>query len=60
VIPVRVLIVGAGLIAYGCVYSALKEGNKVFVADHNTEFGLPNVWPSLLHNRDNIPLNFAT
>ena len=59
-IPVRVLIVGAGLIAYGCVYSALKEGNKVFVADHNTEFGLPNVWPSLLHNRDNIPLNFAT
>ena len=59
-ISIRILIVGAGLIAYGCVFSALKEGNKVFVADHSTEFGLPNVWPSLLHNRENIPLNFET
>jgi len=60
VILVKILIVGAGLIAYGCAYSALKEGNKVFVADHSTEFGLPNVWPSLLHDRNNIPLNFET
>ena len=59
-IPIRVLIVGAGLIAYGCAYSALKEGYSVFIADHTTEFGLPNVWPSLLKNKENIPLNFET
>lgn len=59
-IPIRVLIVGAGLIAYGCAYSALKEGCSVFIADHTTEFGLPNVWPSLLKNKENIPLNFET
>ena len=57
---IRVLIVGAGLIAYGCAYSAIKEGFKVFIADHSTEFGLPNVWPSLLFNRENIPLDFKT
>ena len=59
-IPIRILIVGAGLIAYGCTYSALKEGYRVFIADHSTEFGLPNIWPSLLHNRQDIPLNFET
>ena len=59
-ISIRILIVGAGLIAYGCAYSALKDGYKVFIADHSTEFGLPNLWPSLLHNRQNIPLNFET
>ena len=59
-ILIRILIVGAGLIAYGCAYGALKEGFKVYIADHSTEFGLPNIWPSLLHHRDNIPLNFET
>ena len=59
-IPIRILIVGAGLIAYGCTYSALKDGYTVFIADHSTEFGLPNVWPSLIENRQNIPLNFET
>ena len=38
----------------------MNNGYKVFIADHSIEFGLPNVWPSLLHNRDNIPLNFET
>ena len=51
---------GAGLVAYGCAYSALKEGSEVFIADHATEFGLPNVWPSLVENRKTIPLNFET
>lgn len=59
-ITIRVLIVGAGLVAYGCAYSALKEGCTVFIADHSTEFGLPNVWPSLIKNKENIPLNFET
>ena len=59
-IAIRVLIVGAGLIAYGCAYSALKDGCTVFIADHSTEFGLPNVWPSLVLDRENIPLNFET
>ncbi len=59
-ILIRALIVGAGLIAYGCAYSAIREGFKVFIADHSTEFGLPNVWPSLLLNRESIPLDFKT
>ena len=59
-ITIRVLIVGAGLVAYGCAYSALKEGCTVFIADHSTEFGLPNVWPSLIKNKENIPLDFET
>ena len=55
-----VLIVGAGLVAYGCAYAALQDGHKVHVADHSIEFGLPNMWPSVLLDRDSIPLSFST
>ena len=57
-ILIRILIVGAGLIAYGCAYEALKEGFKVHIADHSTEFGLPNIWPSLLHDRARYTTQF--
>ena len=56
----NVLIVGAGLVAYGCAYAALRDGHKVHVADHSIEFGLPNMWPSVLLERDSIPLSFST
>lgn len=56
----KILIVGAGLVAYGCAYSALQEGNEVYIADHAIEFGLPNVWPSVLLDRQSIPLSFST
>ncbi len=56
----KVLIVGAGLVAYGCAYAALQDGFKVHVVDHSIEFGLPNVWPSVLLERDSIPLSFST
>ena len=56
----NVLIVGAGLVAYGCAYAALQYGHKVHVADHSIEFGLPNMWPSVLLERDSIPLSFST
>ena len=56
----NVLIVGAGLVAYGCAYAALQDGHKVHVADHSIEFGLPNMWPSVLLDRDSIPLSFST
>lgn len=59
-IPIKTLIVGAGLVAYGCAYSALRDGSEVFIADHSTEFGLPNIWPSLVENRYAIPLDFET
>ncbi|MGB1365609.1 MAG: hypothetical protein ACPH9F_06180 [Candidatus Poseidoniaceae archaeon] len=56
----KILIVGAGLVAYGCAYSALIEGKEVHIADHSIEFGLPNVWPSVLLERNSIPLSFST
>ena len=56
----KILIVGAGIVAYGCAYSALKEGHEVHIVDHAIEFGLPNVWPSVLLNRESIPLSFST
>ena len=56
----KILIVGAGLVAYGCAYSALQEGYEVYIADHAIEFGLPNVWPSVLLDRQSIPLSFST
>ena len=56
----KVLIVGAGLVAYGCAYAAFQDGYKVQVADHSIEFGLPNMWPSILLERDSIPLSFST
>ena len=56
----NVLIVGAGLVAYGCAYAALNDGYKVQVADHPIEFGLPNTWPSVLLERNSIPLSFST
>ena len=56
----NVLIVGAGLVGYGCAYAALQNGYKVHVADHSIEFGLPNMWPSVLFNRNSIPLSFST
>ena len=56
----NVLIVGAGLVAYGCAYAALQDGHKAHVADHSIEFGLPNMWPSVLLDRDSIPLSFST
>lgn len=56
----KILIVGAGLVAYGCAYSALQEGKEVHIADHSIEFGLPNVWPSVLLDRNSIPLSFST
>ena len=56
----KILIVGAGLVAYGCAYSALQEENEVYIADHAIEFGLPNVWPSVLLDRQSIPLSFST
>ena len=56
----NVLIVGAGLVAYGCAYAALQDGYKVQVADHPIEFGLPNTWPSVLLERSSIPLSFST
>ena len=56
----NVLIVGAGLVAYGCAYAALQDGYKVQVADHPIEFGLPNTWPSVLLERNSIPLSFST
>ena len=56
----NVLIVGAGLVAYGCAYAALQDGCKVQVADHPIEFGLPNTWPSVLLERNSIPLSFST
>ncbi len=57
---VKVLIVGAGIVAYGCAYSALNEGHEVHIVDHAIEFGLPNVWPSVLLSRESIPLSFST
>lgn len=56
----RILIVGAGLVAYGCAYSALQDGYEVHVVDHSIEFGLPNMWPSVLLERASIPLSFST
>ena len=56
----KVLIVGAGLVGYGCAYSALQNGYQVHTADHSIEFGLPNMWPSVLLKRDSIPLSFST
>ena len=56
----RVLIVGAGLVAFGCAHSAIQDSHEVFVVDHSIEFGLPNVWPSVLFNRESIPLAFST
>jgi hypothetical protein len=56
----NVLIVGAGLVGYGCAYAALQDGYKAHVADHSIEFGLPNMWPSVLFNRNSIPLSFST
>ena len=56
----NVLIVGAGLVGYGCAYAALQDGYKAHVADHSIEFGLPNMWPSVLFNRNLIPLSFST
>ena len=56
----NVLIVGAGLVGYGCAYAALQDGYEVHVADHSIEFGLPNMWPSVLLERDSIPLSFST
>lgn len=56
----KILIVGAGLVAYGCAYSALQDGHEVQIIDHSIEFGLPNVWPSLLLDRKSIPLSFST
>ena len=56
----NVLIVGAGLVGYGCAYAVLQDGYKVHVADHSIEFGLPNMWPSVLFNRNSIPLSFST
>ena len=56
----KVLIVGAGLVGYGCAYSALQDGHQVHIADHSIEFGLPNMWPSVLLKRDLIPLSFST
>ena len=54
----NISIVGAGLVAYGCAYSALQEEHEVYIADHAIEFGLPNVWPSVLLDRQSIPLLF--
>ena len=56
----KILIVGAGLVAYGCAYSALQDGHEVHIIDHSIEFGLPNVWPSVLLDRKSIPLSFST
>ncbi len=56
----NVLIIGAGLVAYGCAYAALQDGHKVQIADHPIEFGLPNMWPSVLLERGSIPLSFST
>ena len=56
----KVLIVGAGLVAFGCAYSAIQDSHEVYVVDHSIEFGLPNVWPSVLFNRESIPLTFST
>lgn len=56
----RILIVGAGLVGYGCAYSAIQDGHEVTIVDHSIEFGLPNVWPSVLFDRQSIPLSFAT
>ena len=55
-----VLIVGAGIVGYGCAYSALLDGFDVTVVDHSIEFGLPNVWPSILLSKESIPLEFST
>lgn len=56
----RILIVGAGIVAYGCAYAALNDTDEVHIIDHSIEFGLPNVWPSLLLDRNLIPLSFST
>ena len=56
----RILIVGAGLVAYGCAYAAQRDGHTVDIVDHSIEFGLPNMWPSVLLERDSIPLSFST
>ena len=56
----KILIVGAGLVAYGCAYAILQDGHKVHVADHSIEFGLPNMWPSVLVKRNSIPISFST
>lgn len=56
----KILIVGAGLVGYGYAYSALNKGHEVHIADHSIEFGLPNVWPSILLDRKSIPLSFTT
>ena len=56
----KILIVGAGLVAYGCAHEALQQGCKVHIVDHSIEFGLPNMWPSVLLERDSIPLSFTT
>ena len=56
----KVLIVGAGIVAYGCAYSAINAGHEVHIVDHSIEFGLPNVWPSVLLDHQSIPLSFST
>ena len=56
----KILIVGAGLVAFGCAYSAIQDSHEVYVVDHSIEFGLPNVWPSVLFKRESIPLTFST
>ena len=56
----KILIVGAGIVAYGSAFAALNDGNEVDIVDHSIEFGLPNVWPSVLLDRNSIPLSFST
>lgn len=56
----KILIVGAGIVAYGSAFAALNDGHEVDIVDHSIEFGLPNVWPSVLLDRNSIPLSFST
>lgn len=56
----KILIVGAGIVAYGSAFAALNDGYEVDIVDHSIEFGLPNVWPSVLLDRNSIPLSFST
>jgi 3-hydroxyacyl-CoA dehydrogenase len=55
----KILIVGAGIVAYGSAFAALNDGYEVDIVDHSIEFGLPNVWPSVLLDRNSIPLSFS-
>ena len=54
------LIVGAGVVAYGCAYSAIQDYHEVYVVEHAMDFGLPTVWPSVLVARKARPLLFST